>query len=69
MGEDEEVSNLVRLLRDVTEGWILAVLGTEGGPAGEDAIPGFGRLGDNILGGGLERRLQVSLEKVSVDRR
>ena len=62
VGEDEEISNLVTLFRHVTEGWVFAVLGAEEGPASEDPISGFGRLGDNILGGGLERRLEISLE-------
>ena len=62
VGVDEEVSNLVQLVRDVTEGWTLAEGGAESDPFAKFAIAGFGGLGDNVRVRGLESSAEVRLK-------
>ena len=62
VGVDEEVADLVSLVRDITEGWISPEGATEAGPLAKLAISAFGGLGDNTRVGGLESSAEISLE-------
>ena len=64
-GEDEEVTDLVVLARERTEGSGLAVFLTELGPSAEDGVPGSSVLACSGLGGERERSAEISCEAVS----
>ena len=64
-GEDEEVAEFGCRIRDITEGWVLAVVVAEGGPVLEVASLGGGVLGSVSGRGEVQRSAEISAEEIS----
>ena len=65
-GEDEEVSQLGFVVRDVTEGRQSAEVAAEAGPVVEDGVLGTSGLGRGSCGGALQRSAEISREETSL---
>ena len=63
--EGEQVGELELSVRDVTEGWMYPVFGTEGGPVAEEASLGSSVLGGVSGGGFLQSKAESSCEAVA----
>ena len=64
-GEDEEVTELGFWIRDITEGWVLAMVVAEGGPVVEVAGLGGCVLGSVSGRGEVQRSAEISAEEIS----